>query len=347
MKINTPLRLTIFCSLAISFVAVILLLVYNIYFVEISLSILIYSFFFLLLFLLSVAIIFIFLEVFINRKIRLLFRMVQNYKTTSSNFRFNMSEDFLSASEAEILKLAKKNSSELVKLKFEEKFRREFMGNLAHELKTPIFSIQGYILTLLEGGLEDPSINKRFLNRALKGVERMNKIILDLDMITRFESERINMQFNENNIVEICQEIIDGLELKAKAKNISLKFSKSYASPIMVNCDRLRIGQVIQNLIINAVNYSDPDSEVILRFIDVDPNILIEVEDNGPGINEKDTARLFERFYRVDKSRARNEGGTGLGLSIVKHIIEGHGHNIGLRSKEGEGSTFFFTLTKV
>ena len=347
MKINTPLRLTIFCSLAISFVAVILLLVYNIYFVEIALSILIYSFFFLLLFLLSGAVIFIFLEVFINRKIRLLFRMVQNYKTTSSNFRFNMSEDILSASEAEILKLAKKNSSELVKLKFEEKFRREFMGNLAHELKTPIFSIQGYILTLLEGGLEDPSINKRFLNRALKGVERMNKIILDLDMITRFESERINMQFHENNIVEICQEIIDGLELKAKEKNISLKFSKSYASPIMVNCDRLRIGQVIQNLIINAVNYSDPDSEVILRFIDVDSNILVEVEDNGPGINEKDAARLFERFYRVDKSRARNEGGTGLGLSIVKHIIEGHGHNIGLRSKEGEGSTFFFTLTKV
>lgn len=347
MKINTPLRLTIFCSLAISFVAVILLLVYNIYFVKISLSILIYSFFFLLLFLLPGAIIFIFLEVFINRKIRLLFRMVQNYKTNSSNFRFNMSEDILSASEAEILKLAKKNSSELVKLKSEEKFRREFMGNLAHELKTPIFSIQGYILTLLEGGLEDPSINKRFLNRALKGVERMNKIILDLDMITKFESERINMQFHENNIVEICQEIIDGLELKAKEKNISLKFLKSYASPIMVNCDRLRIGQVIQNLIINAVNYSDPDSEVILRFIDVDSNILVEVEDNGPGINEKDAARLFERFYRVDKSRARNEGGTGLGLSIVKHIIEGHGHNIGLRSKEGEGSTFFFTLTKV
>ena len=347
MKINTPLRLTIFCSLAISFVAVILLLVYNIYFVEISLSILIYSFFFLLLFLLSGAIIFIFLEVFINRKIRLLFRMVQNYKTNSSNFRFNMSEDILSASEAEILKLAKKNSSELVKLKSEEKFRREFMGNLAHELKTPIFSIQGYILTLLEGGLEDPSINKRFLNRALKGVDRMNKIILDLDMITKFESERINMQFHENNIVEICQEIIDGLELKAKEKNISLKFLKSYASPIMVNCDRLRIGQVIQNLIINAVNYSDPGSEVIMRFIDVDSNILVEVEDNGPGINEKDAARLFERFYRVDKSRARNEGGTGLGLSIVKHIIEGHGHNIGLRSKEGEGSTFFFTLTKV
>jgi len=347
MKINTPLKLTIFCSLAISFVAVILLLVYNIYFVEIALSILIYSIFFLLLFLLSGAIIFIFLEVFINRKIRLLFRMVQNYKTTSSNFRFNMSEDILSASEAEILKLAKKNSSELVKLKFEEKFRREFMGNLAHELKTPIFSIQGYILTLLEGGLEDPSINKRFLNRALKGVERMNKIILDLDMITRFESERINMQFHDNNIVEICQEIIDGLELKAKEKNISLKFSKSYSSPIMVNCDRLRIGQVIQNLIINAVNYSDSDSEVILRFFDVDSNILIEVEDNGPGINEKDADRLFERFYRVDKSRARNEGGTGLGLSIVKHIIEGHGHNIGLRSKEGEGSTFYFTLTKV
>jgi two-component system phosphate regulon sensor histidine kinase PhoR len=257
-----------------------------------------------------------------------------------------MNENVLSASEVTILKLAKKNSDELLKLKAEEKFRREFIGNLAHELKTPIFSIQGYILTLLEGGLEDSTVNKKFLNRALKGAERMNKIIMDLDMISRFESERINLQIEENNIVEICQEIYESLELNAKENNISLNFAKNYVNPIMVQCDRDKIGQVIQNLLINAIKYSEPDSQVLIRFLDVESNILIEVEDNGPGIHEKHLNRLFERFYRVDKSRARNEGGTGLGLAIVKHIVEAHGHRVQVKSAEGEGSIFFFTLTK-
>jgi two-component system phosphate regulon sensor histidine kinase PhoR len=265
---------------------------------------------------------------------------------SSTDFKLNMNEDILSKSEVEILKLAKRNSSELVKLKSEEKFRREFIGNLAHELKTPIFSIQGYILTLLEGGLEDPSINKRFLQRALKGVNRMNKIIVDLDMISKFESDRINMEIENNNIVEICQDVFESLELKAKEKKITLKFAESNSSEILVSCDKGKIGQVIQNLVINAINYSDPDTEVLVRFTDVESNILIEIEDNGPGIDEKHISRLFERFYRVDKSRARNEGGTGLGLSIVKHIIEAHGHTVQVRSKQGKGSNFFFTLTK-
>ena len=272
--------------------------------------------------------------------------MVQNYKSSSADFKLNMTEDILSASEIEILKLAKKNSSELVKLKSEEKFRREFIGNLAHELKTPIFSIQGYILTLLEGGLEDPSINKRFLQRALKGAERMNKITIDLDMISRFESERVNMEFEKNNIIEICQDVFESLELKAKENKTTLKFAKNYVNEILVSCDKDKIGQVIQNLVINAIKYSDSGTEVVIRFTDVETNILIEIEDNGPGINEKHISRLFERFYRVDKSRARNEGGTGLGLSIVKHIVEAHGHTVQVRTTEGEGSIFFFTLTK-
>ena len=266
---------------------------------------------------------------------------------SSTDFKLNMNEDILSKSEVEILKLAKRNSSELVKLKSEEKFRREFIGNLAHELKTPIFSIQGYILTLLEGGLEDPSINKRFLQRALKGSERMNKIIIDLDMISRFESDRINMEIENNNIVDICQDIFESLELKAKENKIILRFAENYLNEILVSCDKDKVGQVIQNLIINAIKYSDPDTEVVVRFTDVERNILIEIEDNGPGIAEKHISRLFERFYRVDKSRARNEGGTGLGLSIVKHIIEAHGHTVQVRSTVGKGSNFFFTLTKI
>ena len=232
-------------------------------------------------------------------------------------------------------------------LKDQENYRREFLGNVSHELKTPLFTIQGYILTLLEGGLEDSSVNKKFLKRASKGVERMNKIIMDLDMISRFESDRINMDFCENNIVEICEEIIESLELKAKEYNTVLRLAKNYDNPILVNCDKDKIGQVIQNLLINAIKYSKKNSEVIIRFTDVESNLLIEIEDNGLGINESHINRLFERFYRVDKSRARNEGGTGLGLSIVKHIIEAHGHNVQVRSTEGEGSTFFFTLTKI
>lgn len=347
MKINTPFRFTIFSSLLYSLFLISSIFCINHFILEAKLHVYIYLSLFLFLFAFSGIITYILLEIFINRKIRLLFRMVQTYKMSSSDFNLNMNEDILSASEVEILKLAKKTNTELAKLKSEEKFRREFIGNLAHELKTPIFSIQGYILTLLEGGLEDSSVNKKFLERASKGVERMNKIIMDLDMISRFESDRINMDFRENNIVEICEEIIDSLELKAKEYNTVLRLAKNYDNPILVNCDKDKIGQVIQNLLINAIKYSEKNSEVIIRFTDVESNLLIEIEDNGLGINERHINRLFERFYRVDKSRARNEGGTGLGLSIVKHIIEAHGHNVQVRSTEGEGSTFFFTLTKI
>ena len=347
MKINTPFKFTVFCSLIVSVFSVLAVSIYNFYFHDVSLSVFDCLLMFLFFFIIVASITFLLLEIFINRKIRLLFQLVQNYKISNTDFKLNMNEDILSKSEVEILKLAKRNSSELVKLKSEEKFRREFIGNLAHELKTPIFSIQGYILTLLEGGLEDPSINKRFLKRALKGAERMNKIIIDLDMISRFESDRINMEIENNNIVEICQDIFESLELKAKENKITLRFAENYLNDILVSCDKDKIGQVMQNLIINAIKYSDPDTELVVRFTDVERNILIEIEDNGPGIDEKHISRLFERFYRVDKSRARNEGGTGLGLSIVKHIIEAHGHTVQVRSKEGEGSNFFFTLTKI
>ncbi len=291
--------------------------------------------------------IYLLLESFINQKIRLLYRMVQNYKMTKSDHNIDMREDILSLTEVDILKWVKTNRAELSKLKEEERFRREFIGNLAHELKTPIFSIQGYILTLLEGGLDDDNVNRKFLNRTLKGVERMNRIISDLDMITKFESEKIDMDFKENNLVEIGNEIIESLELKAQEKKVKIEFSKSYDSPIKVMCDRSKIGQVFQNLIMNAINYSEPESKVVIRFINLNKNILVEIEDDGIGIEEKHLNRLFERFYRVDKSRARNVGGTGLGLAIVKHIIEAHGHKIQVRSTLSKGSTFYFTLSKV
>ena len=347
MKIKTPFQFTIFTSIscAIFMNLCVFLIFEKLYGYDIMLSV--YLLVFLAVTVFIGVLIYLLLESFINQKIRLLYRMVQSYKMTKIDHNIDMREDILSLTEVDILKWVKTNRAELSKLKEEEKFRREFIGNLAHELKTPIFSIQGYILTLLEGGLDDDNVNRKFLNRTLKGVERMNRIISDLDMITKFESEKIDMDFKENNLVEIGNEIIESLELKAQEKKVKIEFSKSYDSPIKVMCDKSKIGQVFQNLIMNAVNYSEPESKVVIRFINLDKNILIEVEDDGIGIEEKHLNRLFERFYRVDKSRARNEGGTGLGLAIVKHIIEAHGHKIQVRSTLSKGSTFYFTLSKV
>ena len=347
MKIRTPFQFTIL----LSFLGALLLNLLTYLFLENYLGhkqpFSTYVLFFLSSFLSVAILVYFLLETFINQKIRLLYRMIQNYKLSKNEININMKEDVLSASETDIFEWVKTNRAEFAKLKQEEKFRREFIGNLAHELKTPIFSIQGYILTLLEGGIDDENVNRKFLNIALNGVERMNQIISDLDMITKFESERVDMEFKENDLVLICEDIMDSLALKAKEKQVTIQFSKNYDSAINELCDKSKISQVFQNLIVNAVNYSENNSIVSIRFINLGKNILIEIEDEGIGIDEKHLSRLFERFYRVDKSRARNEGGTGLGLAIVKHIIEAHGHQIQVRSTAGKGSTFYFTLSKV
>lgn len=347
MKINTPFQYTFLTSLVSSLIIVCSLFIVLEFYFDKNLSLDAYFLLFIIVFLLIGLVVYFLLEIFINRKIRLLYRMIHNYKMSKADLKISMKDDIFYATETEILRWAKKNRSELVKLKKDERFRREFIGNLAHELKTPIFSIQGYILTLLEGGLEDESVNRKFLNRALNGVERMNKIISDLDMITKFESEKIPLEFRNYDIVEICKEIFESLELKAKENKVRLSFTENYDRPIMVKCDKSRIEQVILNLVMNAINYTSANCDIIIRFSTIDSNVLIEVEDNGPGISEKDLPRLFERFYRVDKSRARNVAGSGLGLSIVKHIIEAHGHRIQVRSTIGKGSTFFFSLSKV
>ena len=256
-----------------------------------------------------------------------------------------MSEDVLSKVSHEVENWTDRKSKEIKDLRDQEEFRREFIGNLAHELKTPIFSIQGYILTLLEGGLEDSSVNRDFLLRAAKGVDRMTHIVEDLDEITKFESGRIPIDKKEGNIIDLAKEIIESFEHKAKKRKVKLKFKENYDRPFIVKMDSARIGQVLTNLINNAVIYSKPEGgEVEIRFYPMDKQLLIEVADNGNGIAEEHLPRLFERFYRVDKSRSRHEGGTGLGLAIVKHIIEGHGQSIDVRSTEGLGSTFSFTL---
>jgi two-component system phosphate regulon sensor histidine kinase PhoR len=242
----------------------------------------------------------------------------------------------------------KGHEEEITKFKELEKYRREFIGNVSHELKTPIFNIQGYIQTLLDGGLDDPKINKAFLKRADKSVNRMIAIVEDLETISELESYELKMDFQDFDIIELTKDVIEFLEMKAKKKGIKIYFREKYDKPIIVNGDSRKIRQVLINLIDNSVKYGrENEGKTKLSFFDMDENILVEVSDNGPGIPEKDLPRVFERFYRTDKARSRKQGGTGLGLAIVKHIIEAHNQTVNVRSLPGVGTTFGFTLKKV
>lgn len=292
-------------------------------------------------------------ERFINRKIKVIYRIISDRKITQENeHQFRITEDVLSKLTEDTADWATMQSKKIKELKEQAAFRKEFLGNLAHELKTPVFSIQGYILTLLEGGLEDEKVNRDFLERALHGVDRISHLLEDLDEISRYESERNEIKPKKFDIVELTRLTFKELEQKAATRKIKLCFSKDY-DPIFVKADQGKIHQVLVNLINNSISYGSDEGTTTVRFHNLDiggskeSKILVEVADNGPGIQEEHLPRLFERFYRVEKSRARNVGGSGLGLAIVKHIIEAHGETIKVRSTEGIGSTFSFTLRKV
>lgn len=259
--------------------------------------------------------------------------------------RFRLNEDLIERAEKDAQTWSNSQSEEISKLKEQEEFRREFIGNLAHELKTPVFSIQGYILTLLEGGLEDETVNRAFLERASKATERMTAILEDLDQLTRMEVNEILLDMESFDMVELVKDLFEELEMKAKKKKIKLKFAKDY-DVIKVRADRAKIAQVLTNIIGNSISYGNEKGETVVRFYNMDDIITIEVSDNGLGIEEQHLARLFERFYRVEKSRNRNEGGSGLGLAIAKKIVEAHGQTIHVRSTPGVGSTFTFGLDK-
>lgn len=285
-------------------------------------------------------------QAFISEKIRLIYRVISNKKLADENLKISISEDVFTQLEEDSEKWAQTQSKQIEKLEEQAAFRREFLGNLAHELKTPVFSIQGYVLTLLEGGLEDENVNREFLERALNGVDRISAILEDLDEIAKYEFDRYSLKLSDFDIVELTSKTFGELAGKAEHKNITFKFDKTY-DPIMVNADLGKISQVLTNLISNSISYGSENGTTIVRFHELDKEkLLIEVADNGLGIAESHLPRLFERFYRVDKSRARNIGGSGLGLAIVKHIVEAHGQSINVRSSEGKGSTFSFTLKR-
>ena len=283
------------------------------------------------------------IEKFINQKIKLIYRIISSQKLTAEH-DFKIGDDVLEKLTTDTAEWAITQKNQIEHLQKQDEFRKEFLGNLAHELKTPVFSIQGYILTLLEGGLEDENVNRNFLERALSGVDRITNLLEDLDDISRFEYEDYHLKYKSFDIVTLVQNVFNNVFGKANKKEIDLVFNKNY-QPIFVKADKGKIAQVLINLVSNAISYSTNNQKVEVRFHTIDKRtLLIEVSDSGLGINKKHLSRLFERFYRVDKSRARNIGGSGLGLAIVKHIVEAHDQTINVRSTEGEGSTFSFTL---
>ncbi|WP_299225500.1 ATP-binding protein [uncultured Psychroserpens sp.] len=247
----------------------------------------------------------------------------------------------------EIDKYARDKKLEIETLKVREEYRKEFLGNVSHELKTPLFTVQGYLLTLLDGAIDDKKVSEKYLNRANKGLERLIYIVKDLDMITKLEVGDLRLTIETFDIVELVQSVFDLLEMKAAKKKITLTFDMDYSNPILVTADKERIQQVLTNLIVNSVKYGREKGTTEVSIENLIKNkVIVRITDNGEGISEMNLPRLFERFYRVDKSGSRKEGGSGLGLSIVKHIIEAHDEKIYVESELGVGSEFSFTLEK-
>ena len=284
-------------------------------------------------------------ERFIYRRVKKIYDDISLLE--SSTFRNKSITTDMATLTRELEKFARDKKIEIETLKIREEYRREFLGNVSHELKTPLFTVQGYILTLLDGAMNDKVLRKKYLQRAEKGVERLIYIVQDLDMITKMEVGDLNLSFTAFNIVEVVQSVFDLLEMKADKKNIILMFDMKYIKPIMVYGDKEKVQQVVTNLVVNSIKYGKENGTTEVAIEDlVNNKIIVRVKDNGEGIEQKHIPRLFERFYRVDKSGARTEGGSGLGLSIVKHIIEAHDEKMYVESTFGKGSEFSFTLEK-
>jgi two-component system phosphate regulon sensor histidine kinase PhoR len=284
-------------------------------------------------------------ETFIYKRVKKIYDDVSLLENTS--FRNQPITTDMATLTKEVQKFARDKKLEIETLKIREEYRREFLGNVSHELKTPLFTVQGYLLTLLDGAMDDKNIRKKYLQRAEKGVERLIYIVKDLDMITKLETGDINLDVTKFNIIEVIQNVFDLLEMRASKKHITLTFDAKYAKPIWIIGDQEKVQQVVTNLVVNSIKYGKEGGTTEVSIEDlVNNKVIIRVTDNGEGIEKQHIPRLFERFYRVDKSGARSEGGSGLGLAIVKHIIEGHNEKIYIESQFGVGSEFSFTMEK-
>jgi two-component system phosphate regulon sensor histidine kinase PhoR len=286
---------------------------------------------------------------YVAYKLKPIYSMVLSRDVHTTEIVDEMKDKHVENISEELTAWADDNDKEIARLKQSEAFRKQYLGNVAHELKTPIFNIQGYISTLLDGGLEDELINRKYLERAEKSIDRLINIVNDLDTISKLENDMNRLKMEKFDIVALAKEIIEQLEMEANKRDIKLtvKGADSLPSQFWVMADKHFVGQVLVNLIINSINYGKEGGSTRIKFRDMLDKILVEVEDTGVGIGKEDIPRIFERFYRVDKGRSREQGGTGLGLAIVKHIVEAHGERIKVRSELGVGTTFAFPLKKV
>ena len=288
------------------------------------------------------------IKAYVAYKLKPIYSMVLSRQVHTAEIVDELNDKHVESISDELTAWADDNDKEISRLKESEAFRKQYLGNVAHELKTPIFNIQGYISTLLDGGLEDELINRKYLERAEKSIDRLINIVNDLDTINKLENDMNRIKMEQFDIVALTKEISEQLEMEATKRGItiSVKGADSLPSPFWVSADKHFTGQVLVNLIINSIKYGKEGGKTRIRFRDMLDKILIEVEDTGVGIAKEDQPRIFERFYRVDKGRSREQGGTGLGLAIVKHIVEAHGERITVRSELGQGTTFAFPLKK-
>lgn len=283
---------------------------------------------------------------YIHERIRIIYKSIRKQKLEHSTTRKTQKQSISNVAE-DVVAWSTDQQNEFEKMKALEKYRREYIGNVSHELKTPMFNIQGYVLTLLDGAVNDPEISMDYLIRTEKSVNRLISIIKDLEIISSLESSDFKIESSCFNIIALAIDVMEALEIKANKKGTRLYFAQEYNKPIIVEADRDKIEQVVTNLIDNSIKYGlKTGGETKISFFEVDDEVLMEITDNGYGIAKEDISRIFERFYRTDKARSRATGGTGLGLSIVKHIIEAHQQTINVRSSLDVGTTFAFSLKK-
>ena len=289
------------------------------------------------------------LEYFIYRKIKLIYKIIRKQKRSSAESAnmIDMNQNVIDDTEEEVREWAAENDRTLADLQKMEAFRREYIGNVSHELKTPIYILQGYLDTLLQGAMDDPSIKTSYLQKAAQNADRLSQIVSDLDFIAQHESGELRLRKEPFVLYNLIREVIDELQSIASSNHITIECKDGSNTSAMVFADREKIRQVLTNLVINSIKYGRENGKTVVSIYDMHRDILVEVSDNGIGIAAQHLPRLFERFYRIDPSRSRQQGGSGLGLAIAKHIIEAHKRKIHVRSQLGVGTTFGFSLKRV
>lgn len=284
------------------------------------------------------------IQKFVFRKIKLIYKIISKKKFSgTSDLAIDSNFDKVNN---EVARWAANTEKEIETLKSLEDYRRHFVGNVSHELKTPIFAIQGYLHTLLDGALEDDTINRKYIQKAAKNVGRLQNIVDDLEVITSLESGNVVLVYSKFDIKALVNDVYEDLHFFAKKKNITMEFKEGAGNSTIVYADKERIRQVLNNLVTNSIKYNEKNGKTVTSIYVLDDSILVEISDDGIGIETKHLKHVFDRFYRIDASRSRAQGGSGLGLSIVKHIVESHDQNVFVRSTPDIGSTFGFTLMK-